>query len=83
MNEFGEDEYLYDWFFHLAYTEVPPERWRHDKLFDNDNGSAPIRFELYWCPVNDLPRLAEPDAEKLPELIESMEQDSNPRRDEA
>lgn len=49
---FGKAEIHRRHFFHLPAEGDLPERWRHEERHASD-GSAPIRFELYWLPPAD------------------------------
>lgn len=53
-----KDLVFHCWFYHLACTGTPPERWQHDELHASD-GSGPIRFEFFWAKLPDaIPPLA-------------------------
>ncbi len=47
-----KDLVFHRWFYHLACTSTPPERWHHDERHAAD-GSGPIRFELFWAQLPD------------------------------
>lgn len=71
LRTIGRDEVIKAWFFHLEAGDSTPERWRHAEL-DSHNGTAPILFELYWVPMDAIPKLGGIDNEMLPKLSESV-----------
>ena len=54
-------------FYHLDLEGPPVERWRHNEEHASD-GSAPIEFEFYWVPLDEVPHLAAGQDRYLQEL---------------
>ena len=73
LADIGRDETIVAWYFHLRTDEVTPTKWRHLEQ-DPSEGEGPIEFELYWAPVDDLPKLGGIDDALLPELLQALSQ---------
>ncbi len=71
LRTIGRDETIKAWFFHLEAADSTPQRWRHTEL-DPHDGTVPILFELYWVPMDAIPKLGGIDSEMLSELSESV-----------
>ena len=71
LRAIGRDEVIQAWFFHLEAGGSAPERWKHTEV-DAHDGSDPIAFELYWVPVEAIPKLGGIDGAMLPKLAESL-----------
>lgn len=71
LRAIGRDETIKAWFFHLEAVDSTPQRWRHSEL-DPHDGRVPILFELYWVPMDAIPKLGGIDSEMLSKLSESV-----------
>lgn len=67
----GRNEVIHAWFYHLSTVQETLPRWRHFEL-DPSGGTDPIEFELYWVPMNNIPKLGGLDNAMLAELRESV-----------
>lgn len=80
LADIGRDETIMAWFFHLATKERTPNAWRHMEE-DPSEGDGPIEFELYWAPLDSLPKLGGIDEAMLAQLRVSLNQeDSTPEQ---
>jgi 8-oxo-dGTP pyrophosphatase MutT (NUDIX family) len=68
---FGRDEIIYAYFYHLETAQVTPSRWKHFEL-DPSEGTDPIEFELYWVPLQCIPKLGGIDDAMLSDLQVSV-----------
>jgi 8-oxo-dGTP diphosphatase len=64
VSDFGVAEIHHRFYYHLAPSQDPPERWTHYERFPSTGETTPIRFEFYWVDL--------PDA--VPELIGDLGQ---------
>ncbi|HUH36767.1 MAG TPA: NUDIX domain-containing protein [Spongiibacteraceae bacterium] len=71
LRAIGRNETIKAWFFHLEAAGPTPQRWRHAES-DPHDGSAPVYIELYWVPMESIPKLGGIDCTMLPELAESV-----------
>lgn len=67
----GRDEFIKAWFFHLEAEDSTPRRWRHAER-DAHEGASAVLFELYWVPLDAVPKLGGIDNEMLPALTVSL-----------
>ena len=55
MREFGRQEKIHGWFYQFTTDGFElGKTWRHDELHAH-GGGGPIRYELSWYPINDMP----------------------------
>lgn len=71
LRAIGRDETIKAWFFHLEAGDSTPQRWRHVEQ-DPHDGAVPIVFELYWVPMDAIPKLGGIDSQMLSRLAESV-----------
>jgi 8-oxo-dGTP diphosphatase len=58
-------------FFHLKLDEETPESWLNYEWNPSDGGPAPIEFEFFWVPLDQVPLLAGDQGAKLAQLVSS------------
>ena len=75
LTDIGRDETIVAWFFHLQTYEVTPETWQHFEC-DSSEGLGPIEFSVSWVPLNNLPKLGGIDESMLPELLDSVRENT-------
>ncbi len=71
LSAYGKNESIHAWFYHLELDGAAPSRWQHEES-DPHDGQDPIKFELYWVPLDPKPPLGELDLAKFDELRESL-----------
>ena len=71
LRDIGKEETIKAWFFHLRTTEATESSWRYFEM-DSSENADPIEFELYWVPLDSLPKLGGIDELKLVELWASV-----------
>ncbi|MEA3406123.1 MAG: NUDIX domain-containing protein [Pseudomonadota bacterium] len=76
LQAIGRDETIKAWFFHLESSDSTPKKWKHTEL-DSHEGLDPIIFELYWVPLDAIPKLGGIDNDMLPKLAESVAKHSH------
>ncbi len=55
MREYGHQEIIHGWFYHFTTDGFElGRRWRHNELHAH-GGGGPIRYELSWYPIHNLP----------------------------
>ena len=71
LRPIGRNETIKAWFFHLIAEDSTRARWRHTERYPHD-GTASVPFELYWVPLDAIPKLGGFDNEMLPALVKSL-----------
>ena len=68
-SDVGLDGVHHRTYYHLCYSDEPPQTWRHWEC-DASDGSPPIEFEFFWAPLPDgLPEMLPAHAAMLPRLL--------------
>lgn len=73
MTEFGRNEELHCWYYHLEAIPPVPKRWQHTEDDPSSGNESSILFELHWHPLTKPLELGGIDDRLLPELIASMQ----------
>jgi 8-oxo-dGTP pyrophosphatase MutT (NUDIX family) len=72
MTEYGKEEMLNCWYYHLIAESPQPSRWRHIEQDPSDGTDEPILFELYWQPIHGALELGGIDDRFIVELQRSQ-----------
>lgn len=75
LTDIGRDETIVAWFFHLQTDEITPEKWQHFEC-DSSEGLGPIEFAVSWVSLKNLPKLGGIDESMLPELLDSVRENT-------
>ena len=72
MSDFGRQEHIHGWYYHLESSEYAAGRWQHSELDPSSGDEDEVLFELYWHPLPDPIKLSGIDDRFLPELKDAL-----------